>query len=67
MGLELGTQGAVKDVRAELTRGTKRRLSLFRLGLRLLSRAQELFGAIIRAFDLVLISFLPSYEKTVVQ
>src|SRR5206468_281375 len=36
--LSLGTQGAcLQQVRPELTRGHKRRLSLFRLGLRLLS------------------------------
>jgi hypothetical protein len=66
--LSLGTQGAyLQRVRPELTRGKKLRLSLFRLGLRLLSRAKELFGAVIRAFDLLLISVLPPYEKTVVQ
>lgn len=66
--LSLGTQGAcLKEVRPELTRGKKRRLSLFRLGLRLLSRAKQLFSTIARAFDLLLISTLPSYEKTVVQ
>lgn len=66
--LSLGTQAfCIRDVRLEVTRGKKRRLSLFRLGLRLLSRAKQLFSSIARAFELMLISFLPSYEETVVQ
>jgi len=65
--LSLGTQALCKGVRSEVTRGKKPHLSLFRMGLRLLSRAKELFSTIARAFDLILISTLPSYEKTVVQ
>ena len=54
--LSLGTQGAcIGQVRPELTRGKKRRLSLFALGLRLLSRAKELFSKIAYAFDLIFI------------
>ncbi len=65
--LSLGTQGAcLEAVRPELMRGKTRRLSLFALGLRLLSRARELFRKILDAFDLLFISHEPLYEKTVV-
>jgi hypothetical protein len=63
--LSLGTQGArQKEVRSELARGKTRRHSLFTLGLRLLRRAQELFGKIFRAFDLFFLYLDPREENT---
>lgn len=65
--LSLGTQGdCLREVRPELTRGTQRRRSLFALGLRLLSRAEELLNKLAYAFNFILIPYTPSYGKSVV-
>jgi hypothetical protein len=65
--LSLGTQGdCLEEVRPQLSRGKSRRRSLFTLGLRLLSRARDLFGKLLDAFNLLFISPIPDYEKTVV-
>ena len=49
----------------ELMRGTKQRMSVFRLGLRLLKRFTKLWRKLFRAFDFLFIPLTALYEKTV--
>lgn len=65
--LSLGTQAAhLSQVRGEVSRGRQLRHSLFKLGVRVLHRAAELFKKLFRRFELIFLPYVEPPRKTVV-